>query len=146
MFIHKDILPPQFDFNDEEETHKRLVNEFEGMNTRCKLLYHVSTNTYFMYLPYKIFPDFKNIQQSQPIYFLHKEGRIYITLTEPKTGVYYKTRAQKTNMKTTPRCKITFPKKSREALQLQQHDLIDLIQQGDVYLCSVAFRHTKPYE
>lgn len=145
--MFKDSIPALFDFSEpEEDLHNFYVNEFEGRNTRCKILYNKGNNTYFVHLPYRVFPDFKKLQQSLPVFFIHQEAKVYFTLTEPKSGIYYKCRAQKANTTTTPRYRVTFPKKIREAFQLKEHDIVNFIQQGDVYLCEFDYKYTPKYE
>lgn len=139
-------IPDLWNFSTEEEDTENFFTD-KNTNTICTFVHNKVSDTYSFHLTYKLFPDFKNLQKGQKLYFVEKGGKLYFQLMEPHTGVIYKVSAQPAkNTNGTLRYKINFPKKLAKSYQIQGKDQIYLIQEKDIYLCELHTKYREDYE
>lgn len=141
-------IPDLWNFSTEEEDKKEFyIDEFEGINTVCTLVHNTANNSYIFHITSRVFPEFDKLHTGKKLFFVQKGGNLYFTLTEPKTGVIYKTSAQSArNTNGVTRYKVNFPKKLAESYQINRKDQLCLIQKKDEYLCEIHYKYRENYE
>jgi len=141
-------IPNLWNFSTKEEDEKEFyIDEFEGINTVCTLVHNRANNSYMFHITSRVFPEFDSLHIGKKLYFVQKGGNLYLTLTEPKTGVVHKTSAQSAkNTNGAVRYKVNFPKKLAESYQVQGKDQLCLIQQKAEYLCKIHYKCREYYE